>query len=222
MVRARVDSTRYMLAPGASVRVRVPVGPLRRAVVIPINALRKGPGGDQVFVIAPDQEQKALPPWASAVLLVAVPVGITFVLRAAHALSERREIEVFAALAWDRERAQAFAERARRIEEISWAQEQERDLERQRDTARARLREISARATEATRLVAMLNHMQDIIGDWHDWLQLAERAEKMFGGVQEVEFVPKIAVAFGRGQKQDCHLRQRKQDNPGHTGSKRE
>lgn len=59
MVRARVDSTRYMLAPGASVRVRVPVGPLRRAVVIPINALRKGPGGDQVFVIAPDQEQKA-------------------------------------------------------------------------------------------------------------------------------------------------------------------
>ena len=59
MVRARVDSTRYMLAPGASVRVRVPVGPLRKAIAIPVSALRKGPGGDQVFVIAPDQEQKA-------------------------------------------------------------------------------------------------------------------------------------------------------------------
>ena len=58
MVRARVDSTRSMLAPGASVRVRVPVGPLRKAVSIPVSALRKGPGGDQVFVIAPDQEQK--------------------------------------------------------------------------------------------------------------------------------------------------------------------
>lgn len=42
---------------------------------------------------------------------------------------------------------------------------------------------------EATRLVALLNHMQDVIGDWHDWLQLAERAEKMFGGVQESALV---------------------------------
>jgi membrane fusion protein (multidrug efflux system) len=38
--------------------VRVPVGSLRKAVAIPVSALRKGPGGDQVFVIAPDQEQK--------------------------------------------------------------------------------------------------------------------------------------------------------------------
>jgi CHAD domain-containing protein len=37
---------------------------------------------------------------------------------------------------------------------------------------------------EAIRLVEQLRHMQDVIGDWHDWLQLAERAEKRFGDVQ--------------------------------------
>ena len=59
VVRARVDDTRHMLAPGASVRVRVPVGLSRKAVAIPVSALRKGPGGDQVFVIAPGQDQKS-------------------------------------------------------------------------------------------------------------------------------------------------------------------
>lgn len=58
MVRARVDGTSHMPAPGTSVRVRVPVGPLQKAVAVPVSALRKGPGGDQVFVIAPDQEHK--------------------------------------------------------------------------------------------------------------------------------------------------------------------
>ncbi len=58
VVRARIEGTRMAPAPGASVRVRVPVGSLRKAVAIPVSALRKGPGGDQVFVIAPDQEQK--------------------------------------------------------------------------------------------------------------------------------------------------------------------
>lgn len=52
MVRARIEGTNVP-APGASVRVRVPVGPLRTVITIPISALRKGPGGDQVFVIAP-------------------------------------------------------------------------------------------------------------------------------------------------------------------------
>ena len=27
--------------------------------------------------------------------------------------------------------------------------------------------------------------MQDAIGDWHDWAQLTERAEKLFGAAQE-------------------------------------
>lgn len=55
MVRARIDGTKVP-APGASVRVRVPVGPLLNVVSVPVSALRKGPGGDQVFVIAPDKD----------------------------------------------------------------------------------------------------------------------------------------------------------------------
>ncbi len=56
MIRARIEGTRNGPAPGASVRVRVPVGLQRKVVAIPISALRKGPGGDQVFVIAPDKD----------------------------------------------------------------------------------------------------------------------------------------------------------------------
>jgi membrane fusion protein, multidrug efflux system len=58
VVRARIEGTDHAPAPGASVRVRVPVGPPRKAVAIPVSALRKGPNGDQVFVIAPDQDHK--------------------------------------------------------------------------------------------------------------------------------------------------------------------
>lgn len=65
-VDARVDPTtrtatvRAMIAgakapaPGSSVRVLVPTGPSAKAIVIPVSALRRGPAGDHVFVIAPD------------------------------------------------------------------------------------------------------------------------------------------------------------------------
>lgn len=53
-VRARIDSGRAP-APGASVRVRVPVGPRLMAVAVPVSALRKGPGGDHVFVVREDE-----------------------------------------------------------------------------------------------------------------------------------------------------------------------
>lgn len=56
MVRARIAASANAPAPGASVRVVVPVGPSRTAVAIPVNALRRGPSGDHVFVIAPDQK----------------------------------------------------------------------------------------------------------------------------------------------------------------------
>jgi membrane fusion protein, multidrug efflux system len=56
IVRARIEGTNHVPTPGASVRVRVPVGPMRNVVAIPVSALRKGPGGDQVFVIAPDKD----------------------------------------------------------------------------------------------------------------------------------------------------------------------
>jgi membrane fusion protein (multidrug efflux system) len=45
-------------SPGASVRVLVPVGPPSSAVVVPVGALRKGPAGDHVFVIAADSNGK--------------------------------------------------------------------------------------------------------------------------------------------------------------------
>ena len=57
-VRARIDDARLAPAPGASVRVQVPVGPQRLAVVVPASALRKGPDGDHVFVIATDKDGK--------------------------------------------------------------------------------------------------------------------------------------------------------------------
>ena len=58
MVRARVDGSDQTPAPGASVRVQVPVGPSRMVIAVPVSALRKGAGGDQVFVIEPDKDGK--------------------------------------------------------------------------------------------------------------------------------------------------------------------
>ena len=58
-VRARIAGSANAPAPGASVRVVVPVGPSREAVVIPVSALRRGPTGDHVFVIATDQTGKS-------------------------------------------------------------------------------------------------------------------------------------------------------------------
>ncbi len=49
--------------------------------------------------------------------------------------------------------------------------------------------ELAGKDAEASHLIGLLNHMQDVIGDWHDWVQLAERAEKLFGSVQESALV---------------------------------
>ena len=49
--------------------------------------------------------------------------------------------------------------------------------------------ELAGKNPEATRLVEQLNHLQDAIGDWHDWAQLAQRAESLFGGVQSSALV---------------------------------
>ena len=49
--------------------------------------------------------------------------------------------------------------------------------------------ELAGKDAEASRLIGLLKHMQDVIGDWHDWVQLAERAEKLFGSVQESALV---------------------------------
>ncbi|HEX6810730.1 MAG TPA: efflux RND transporter periplasmic adaptor subunit [Planctomycetota bacterium] len=51
-VRVAIDNAQRGAAPGASVRVQVPVGPKLDVVTVPVSALRKGPAGDHVFVIA--------------------------------------------------------------------------------------------------------------------------------------------------------------------------
>ena len=51
-IRARIVGDATPPAPGASVRVRVPDGPERSVAAIPASALRKGPQGDHVFVVA--------------------------------------------------------------------------------------------------------------------------------------------------------------------------
>lgn len=54
MVRARIAGTGELPAPGASVRVQVPLGATSKAVAVPATAVRKGPGGDHVWVLAAD------------------------------------------------------------------------------------------------------------------------------------------------------------------------
>ena len=53
-VRAEIHRAQSLPAPGASVRVRVPTETPRLAIAIPASALRKGPGGDHVFVVETD------------------------------------------------------------------------------------------------------------------------------------------------------------------------
>jgi membrane fusion protein, multidrug efflux system len=54
MIRAKLKTAAHSALPGASVRVIVPLGAATPRVAIPVSALRKGPGGDHVWVIAPD------------------------------------------------------------------------------------------------------------------------------------------------------------------------
>jgi CHAD domain-containing protein len=49
--------------------------------------------------------------------------------------------------------------------------------------------ELADQDAEAQRVVDQLKHMQDVIGDWHDWLKLTEKAEALFGGVRDSALV---------------------------------
>jgi len=57
-VRAQISGAPDALVPGASVRVRVPTGPTRQAIAVPVSALRKDPSGDHVFVLTEDEQGK--------------------------------------------------------------------------------------------------------------------------------------------------------------------
>jgi CHAD domain-containing protein len=49
--------------------------------------------------------------------------------------------------------------------------------------------ELADQDAEAGRIVDQLKHMQDVIGDWHDWLKLTQKAEAIFGGVRDSALV---------------------------------
>jgi len=49
--------------------------------------------------------------------------------------------------------------------------------------------ELADHDAEAKRIVDQLKHMQDVIGDWHDWLKLTQKAEALFGGVRDSALV---------------------------------
>jgi CHAD domain-containing protein len=49
--------------------------------------------------------------------------------------------------------------------------------------------ELAEGDAEAKRVVEQLKRMQDVIGDWHDWLKLTQRAEALFGGVRDSALV---------------------------------
>jgi CHAD domain-containing protein len=52
--------------------------------------------------------------------------------------------------------------------------------------------ELAGNKPAAKHVSTQLKHMQDLIGDWHDWLQLTERAEKLFGGAQDSPLVSEL------------------------------
>jgi CHAD domain-containing protein len=49
--------------------------------------------------------------------------------------------------------------------------------------------ELADQNAEATRIVEQLKRMQDVIGDWHDWLKLTQKAEALFGGIRDSALV---------------------------------
>jgi membrane fusion protein (multidrug efflux system) len=56
-VRVAIDNAEHGPAPGTSVRMQVPVGPKLDVVTVPVSALRKGPAGDHVFVLAQQDDK---------------------------------------------------------------------------------------------------------------------------------------------------------------------
>ena len=49
--------------------------------------------------------------------------------------------------------------------------------------------ELAEGNAEAERVVDSLKNMQNVLGDWHDWLKLAQKAEEILGNVRESSLV---------------------------------
>jgi hypothetical protein len=129
----------------------------RRARALAASALFAGAAAAGVaaaIAALPVPGAPGLPAFARALLLVAVPASAAAALRAARREDDARVGEELAALAWDRERARALGERARRLDEIAAATAAEAALAREADAARRRLRELGVRAGLAARRAA--------------------------------------------------------------------
>lgn len=57
-IRALLAGSGTLPQPGASVRVQVPVEPVHDVLVVAVSALRRGPAGDHVFVLATEKDGK--------------------------------------------------------------------------------------------------------------------------------------------------------------------
>jgi hypothetical protein len=143
----------------------------------------------------------ALPPATLGILLLAVPLATALLLRRARIETAGRTEEITAALAWDRERTRALADRARRLEELAWCEDEEREIERKREAARRRLREISARAVAATRLATEAERRERAA--------LARLAQSLVGAL-ELDRYEFVRQASARGAAELLAPRRRK------------
>jgi hypothetical protein len=136
---------------------------------------------------------------------VSVPLAAALVMRAGRRDAEQRELDLAAALAWDRERARALGERVRRLEELEWAEDEERARERQRDVARRRLKEVNARAAAAARIAAEAERKERAA--------LSRLAQSLVGAL-ELDRYEFIRQAFARGAHELVAQRRRPSPEP--------
>jgi CHAD domain-containing protein len=57
--------------------------------------------------------------------------------------------------------------------------------------------EFGEQSAEAARFIAMLKRMQDVLGDWHDWLTLTQTASEHLGDVRESSLVAELRNVTG-------------------------
>jgi hypothetical protein len=159
-----------------------------------------------ISVAALPHGDAAQPPVAALVLLlVSVPLASALVVRAARRSDEQRTQELAAALEWDRERARSLSERGRRLEELAWAEDEQVALERQREAARRRLKEVNARAVAAARIAADTDRLERTA--------LSRLAHSLVGALEldRYEFVRQAAA---RGAHELVASRRRKSPEP--------
>jgi hypothetical protein len=117
-----------------------------------------------------------VPAWTSVSLLLAVPLGSALLLRRARRAREARDAERAAALAWDRERAWQLADRARRQDEVAFAEAERAGAERDVEAGQLRRRALNRRAAAAARLVEAAERRER--------LALAQLAQSLVGALE--------------------------------------